>query len=253
MPESRASEADKKEETLKCGLIMPISGSPNTGYTEGHWKNIKNILERAAIQAGFAPRLVSDSDPTAIIQKSIINNVYYDNIVVCDVSSKNPNVMFELGMRLAFDKPVVIVKDSDTNYTFDIGMIQHITYPKSLAFHEIEKFIAELAVKIKSTYDDYQSSPEKHSFLRHFGEVEPQKLSSKNVDIKDFLNTMNSNIENVSNDIMRLRRQVHMLEKNNIMNNLNKEDLERHYAKQQQMIRRAIAKNMNNETDEVPF
>ena len=143
--------------------------------------------------------------------------------------------------------------DSDTNYTFDIGMIQHITYPKSLAFHEIEKFIAELAVKIKSTYDDYQSSPEKHSFLRHFGEVEPQKLSSKNVDIKDFLNTMNSNIENVSNDIMRLRRQVHMLEKNNIMNNLNKEDLERHYAKQQQMIRRAIAKNMNNETDEVPF
>lgn len=163
--------------------------------------------------------------------------------------------MFELGMRLAFDKPVVIVKDSDTNYTFDIGMIQHITYPKSLAFHEIEKFIAELAVKIKNTYDGYQSSAEKHSFLRHFGEVEPQKLNSKNVDIKDFLNTMNSNIENISNDIMRLRRQVNMMEKNHIINNVisNKEDFERHYLKQQMNRRMLQPKNINNDTDEVPF
>jgi hypothetical protein len=32
---------------------------------------------------------------------------------------KNPNVMFELGMRLAFDKPAIIIKDNRTNYSFD--------------------------------------------------------------------------------------------------------------------------------------
>ena len=57
--------------------------------------------------AAFDPRMVSDSDEVSVIQKRIVQNIYNNPIVVCDVSGKNANVMFELGMRLAFDKPVV--------------------------------------------------------------------------------------------------------------------------------------------------
>ncbi|WP_353118770.1 hypothetical protein [Myroides odoratus] len=55
-----------------------------------------------------------------------MNNIYNDEIVVCDVSSKNPNVMFELGLRLAFDKPTIIIKDEKTGYSFDTGVIEHL-------------------------------------------------------------------------------------------------------------------------------
>ena len=42
----------KKSETLpKCGLIMPISGIPDSAYTEAHWKNVKDILERSVRKA----------------------------------------------------------------------------------------------------------------------------------------------------------------------------------------------------------
>jgi hypothetical protein len=34
--------------------------------------------------------------------------------------------MFELGMRLAFDKPTVIIKDDKTDYMFDTGIIEHV-------------------------------------------------------------------------------------------------------------------------------
>jgi hypothetical protein len=33
---------------------------------------------------------------------------------LCDVSGKNANVMFELGLRLAFDNPTIIIKDDKT-------------------------------------------------------------------------------------------------------------------------------------------
>lgn len=77
---------------------------------------------------------MSDADDVGVIQKRIVQGVYGADLIVCDVSCKNSNVMFELGMRLAFDKPTVIIKDDKTDYTFDTGVIEHITYPRDLRF-----------------------------------------------------------------------------------------------------------------------
>ncbi|EKF9229547.1 hypothetical protein O1B71_001874, partial [Vibrio cholerae] len=92
---------------LTCGIIMPISGID--GCTESHWSDVLEILNDAIEDAGFVGNLVSHSDEVGIIHKRIIQNLYDNPIVVCDVSCKNPNVMFELGLRLAFDKPTIIV------------------------------------------------------------------------------------------------------------------------------------------------
>ncbi|MHB6943589.1 hypothetical protein ACYCG4_23710, partial [Klebsiella pneumoniae] len=80
--------------------------------------------------------------------------------IICDVSSRNPNVMFELGMRIAFDKPVVIIKDNATQYCFDSGTIEHLEYPKDMRYSEIEKFKALLKQKIENTIDHHKSNPE---------------------------------------------------------------------------------------------
>lgn len=156
-----------KENDLACGIIMPIAAI-GSEYPEQHWIDIRSIINRSIEKAGFTPRMVSESDDATIIHKSIIQNIYNDPIIVCDVSGKNANVMFELGMRLAFNKPVVIIKDDITGYSFDTANIEHIGYRKDLRFNTIESFINSLAQKIKATYekslsDNYQS------FLSHFG------------------------------------------------------------------------------------
>src|SRR4051794_24255330 len=92
-----------------CGIVMPISALD--GCSEAHWADVLDILKTAIKSAGFRPDLVSRSDEVTIIHKTIITNLYDNPIVVCDVSGKNPNVMFELGIRLAFDKPTIIIKD----------------------------------------------------------------------------------------------------------------------------------------------
>jgi len=67
---------------------MPIADTE--GYPPGHWKEVKKIITSVAEDAGFRTRLVSESEETHVIQKTIVQNAFYDDIVVCDVSSKTP-------------------------------------------------------------------------------------------------------------------------------------------------------------------
>ena len=104
-------EAIGEKKTI-CGIVMPISGIDGCG--ESHWKDVMSIIKESIDNADFESNLVSNADDIGIIQKRIIQNLYENPIVVCDVSGKNPNVMFELGIRLAFDKPTIIIKDDKT-------------------------------------------------------------------------------------------------------------------------------------------
>ena len=152
-----------------------------------HWIDVKEIITDSINSAGFEGNLVSYSDETAIIQKTIIQNLYDNPVVVCDVSCKNPNVMFELGMRLAFDKPTVIIKDERTDYIFDTSLIEHLTYPRDLHFQSVVKFKTELAKKIKATYEKWENEPNESIFLGNFGKFTIAKLDEKEVSAQEFL------------------------------------------------------------------
>ncbi|WP_447932280.1 hypothetical protein [Sphingopyxis fribergensis] len=149
-----------------CGVVRPISAIGN--YSSSHWSEVAQILDDSIQMAGFEPRLVSEANSTGIIHARIVANLYKDPIVLCDISGKNPNVMLELGMRLAFDKPVVVVKDDITDYSFDTSPIEHISYPSSLHYPSIVEFKDQLSEKIKSTLENYDSSK---SFLQQFGPI----------------------------------------------------------------------------------
>jgi hypothetical protein len=78
-----------------CGMVMPISAID--GCTESHWGDVLEIITEAIEDAGFVANLVSNADDVGLIHKRIIQNLYDNPIVVCDVSGKNPNVMSNSG------------------------------------------------------------------------------------------------------------------------------------------------------------
>ncbi|HEL4148315.1 TPA: hypothetical protein UM348_001015 [Stenotrophomonas maltophilia] len=184
--ETESAGVTEVEGKGKCGIIRPIA--PTEGYPGNHWSEVGEILSEAIISAGFEPRIVSEADSVAVIHGTIVQNIYEDPIIVCDVSSRNPNVMFELGMRLAFDKPVVIVKDDITNYAFDTGVIEHLPYPKSLHYHEIGIFKKKLRDKILHTIERSKEA-DFSPFLKHFRHlsISPQKLENENVPLVDYI------------------------------------------------------------------
>lgn len=173
------------ESRPRCGIVMPISGCD--GCTEQHWSDVKAIISDAVDSVGFSPNLVSDADEVGIIQKRIIQNLYENPVVVCDVSGKNPNVMFELGMRLAFDKPTIIIKDDKTTYSFDTAPIEHLEYPRDLRFTRIVDFKRSLGEKVKATRDRAQSDPSYTTFLKHFGTFSVAMLETREVSKEEFI------------------------------------------------------------------
>lgn len=175
-PRRRRKKTTRKnnEDRPLCGLVMPISEIG--GLSADHWLDVKTILTDALSVAGFDSKLVSDGGAAEVIHKRIVQNLYDCPMVVADISCLNPNVMFELGMRLTFDKPVVIVKDDKTKYPFDTGPIEYVRYRRDLRYLETERFKEELGEKVTATLE--ASQVEGHStFLSHFGTfkvVEPQ-------------------------------------------------------------------------------
>lgn len=151
-----------------CGIVMPIASMGE--YSASHWVDVQNIIKEAVATAGYEARLVSESKDSTVIPKSIVQNLYDDDIVVCDVSGKNPNVMFELGMRLAFDKPVVLIKDSITGYSFDTSSIEHLEYPRDLRYSDIQVFKRKLADKLLATLKTSLESGYR-SFLSNFATI----------------------------------------------------------------------------------
>lgn len=177
---------EKMAVPLRCGLVMPISDIE--GYPPGHWAEVKSIITaavRSLTDLQFEVDLVSSSEVAGVIQRRIVQRLYSDDIVVCDVSAKNANVMFELGMRLAFDKPTVLIKDNATPYIFDTGPLEHLEYPASLRHSQIQTFSTALAEKVRATYERSRENADSTSYLKSFGTFEIAKIPTKYVEGQD--------------------------------------------------------------------
>lgn len=190
---------------INCGLIMPIANMPT--YPQEQFKDVKAILVDAVnkiTEFNFKTRLVSESSGEIdTIHKSIVNNIYNDPIVIVDISGRNGNVMLELGLRLAFDKPVIIIKDDKTDYMFDISMIEHINYPADLRHNKIQNFKESLQKKIVDTYKKSIEDETYSPFLKNFQHVTVKSIGDRTVNSEQMLDLLNQKVENMNNALSK--------------------------------------------------
>lgn len=128
--------------------------------------------------------------------------------------------MFELGLRLAFDKPTIIVSDTDTNYSFDTSVIEHLMYPRDLNYYKIVDFKAKLKDKIVGTMKKAKKDSSYSPFLKSFGEFKVASIKHKEVSINE---AVLQRLDDMQQAIGRLSRPMRDLEFRRIQN----EDSER--------------------------
>lgn len=194
----------EEKKILQVGLVMPIS--PIDGCSAEHWSEVNAILVESLqnlSQYKCDVKIVSLADDVGVIQKRIVQNIYSADIIICDVSCKNANVMFELGMRLAFDKPTVIIKDEITDYSFDTGIIEHIEYPRDLRFSKVVEFKSKLSRKVIATYEESLRNPEHSTFLKNFGEFKVATLEQTSVSPDNLILEM---LLEIQRDVATLKR-----------------------------------------------
>lgn len=141
------TEIPKQKE---CFIIMPISDVD--GYPKGHFGHVyENIIYPSCEMAGYQAVRADEVKATNLIHLDILKNLIDAPIAICDLSSRNPNVLFELGIRQAFDKPVVLIQEAGTPKIFDIAPLRYLEYSKEMKYHDVLQIQKELKDAIEAT------------------------------------------------------------------------------------------------------
>jgi len=132
----------KVASTETCFVMMPF-GPPLARYYE--------MLYKPAIKkAGLQPvRADAEIFGTGKIMDQVWAGIRRAKVLLAELTSRNPNVFYELGLAHALQKPVVLVSANEEDVPFDLRHIRVIYYDVSDPFWG-DKLITKIAENILS-------------------------------------------------------------------------------------------------------
>lgn len=153
-----------------CGIIMPIAPCQlkNTDFHKIMLEDIRKLIEDAISDAGLTHQVVWESNTSTQIKQSIINNIRNFPYAVCVICGLNPNVMFELGLAVAFNKHIVILTDDTSGFPFDISDTSCIKFPIPQSYTELNMIKGKITKQLEA-----MRNQETQTFLSHFGPIKP--------------------------------------------------------------------------------
>lgn len=142
-----------KAGNLVAFIAMPFS-EKTAGYKQGYFDEVlKHLITPAAVRANFNSRTAKKAG-SEVIQSTIVNDLFSADLVIVDLTEHNPNVLFELGMRIAFNKPVCLIRAKGTAPIFDIDhMLRVYDYNPSMWPSTLEVDIPGLSEHIAKTWE----------------------------------------------------------------------------------------------------
>ncbi len=118
------------------------------------------------MDAGFTVE-TANKQGSDVIHSTIVNDLLEADLVIADLTDHNPNVLFELGMRMHADLPVALIKSKDTGKIFDVdNMLRVYEYNPNLWKSTIETDVKELIDHFKAAWDNRASEQTYMKILR---------------------------------------------------------------------------------------
>ena len=123
----KLSKAASVSATDSCFIMMPFAAPLGDYYSK--------IYEPAIIKAGLTPvRADNDIFGTGKIIDQIWSGITTAKVLIAELTTRNPNVFYELGLAHALKKPVVLVSSNEDDVPFDLKHIRVIYYDKNDPF-----------------------------------------------------------------------------------------------------------------------
>ena len=127
-------------EGKECFVIMPFSTTPSAQKHE--WTEIFEVIELAV--AGRRGYRCSRSDLLAgNVIENIVANLTSAHVVIADLTDRNANVFYELGVRHALRDRTILITQNLEHVPFDLRPYKVIEYGWKSA-EERERFTAKL-------------------------------------------------------------------------------------------------------------
>ncbi len=129
-----------------CFVMMPFD-EPIGGY-------YKKLYEPAIEKTGLRP-IRADDDIFAVgkIIDQVWTGISAARVLVAELTGRNPNVFYELGIAHALRKPVVLIASNEIDVPFDVRHIRVIYYDKDDPFWG-DKLMKKIAENILSAINN---------------------------------------------------------------------------------------------------
>ena len=176
----------EKKEKQTCFVIMPFGSWFDNYYTE--------IYKPAIINAGLEPKRADDIYRPSTIVQDIWNYTQNSQIVLADLTGKNANVFYELGLAHALAKPAILVTNSMDDVPFDLRALRVIEYNKNDS-----NWGNVLKDKIEKSIKETLDSP-LNSVLPAFLNIDDSEKTEITITERDFLE-LKRDLELMRNEI----------------------------------------------------
>jgi len=147
-------------------VIMPFTERDDRHETGFFDEALNQLFVPAGTAAGFTVK-TAKRQGSDVIQSTIVNDLLEADLVLADLTEHNPNVLFELGMRMHADLPVVLVRARGTGAIFDVdNMLRVEEYSPSLWSSSIKRDVPVLTEHIKAAWETRGTAPTFMKILR---------------------------------------------------------------------------------------
>lgn len=106
-----------RNKTIKVDKKLIFVLTPFSDEEDEVFQNIKD----ACSKAGFRCVRGDEENATGNVLRHIIKTIAQSRLVIANISSRNPNVFYELGIAQALGKPTILVGKTASDAPFDIA------------------------------------------------------------------------------------------------------------------------------------
>ncbi|MGV9213103.1 hypothetical protein ACTFTM_14695 [Micromonospora sp. RB23] len=152
---------------LTCFVAMPFT-ERHEDHPSGYFAEVlENLFTPALQDAGFKVKTAIQYG-SDLIHHTLLNELIDADLVLADLSEHNPNVLFELGIRMAVNKPVVLVRSRGTGPIFDVDNALRVwDYNSTLWKSAVEKDVPRLTEHIIGAWHNRETSASYMDILRN--------------------------------------------------------------------------------------
>ena len=109
---------------------------------DGVWEALRDVLAEKSFHASRADTILGQRN----VMQDVVVGIANADLVVADLTDLNPNVMYELGLAHALDKPVIIITQDIESLPFDLRAYRVLEYSPYVG--KFARFINDLSERL---------------------------------------------------------------------------------------------------------